>query len=103
MSNGARAAWNEIMAGEKVETKNAKIKSVRLGDFDGRFWGAQICFDYGCCGQCVYFGIDRIHELLNVLGLGLWESLPDTNCRVKASECQVFEIGHFMKDRWFKV
>lgn len=86
-----------------METKNAKISSVRLGDFDGRFWGAQICFDYGGSVQCVYFSADKIRAILRVFYLPFWESLPNTNCRVKASECEVFEIGHFMEDRWFVI
>ena len=87
-----------------MESKNAKISGIRLGNFvNTGFWGVQICFDYGGSGQCVYFGIDRIRELLKVLELPFWERLPTINCRVKASESQVFEIGHFIKDKWFKI
>jgi len=86
-----------------MEIKNAKIRSVHLGNFE-RFWGAKICFGYGDSGlQCVYFGMERIRDLLKVFELSFWESLPGTNCRVKASEVHVFEIGHFMKERWILI
>lgn len=86
-----------------IEMKNAKIQSVRLGNLDGRFWGAQICFNYGGGAQSVHFKAEEIRQLLETVEIVFWESLPDTNCRVKASGVQVFEIGHFMKDRWFKL
>lgn len=83
-------------------TRNARIENVHLGSIE-RFWGAHICFNYGCSKQCTYFSINKIRELLKVLELPLWESLPNTNCRVKASEIEIFEIGHFIKDKWFVV
>lgn len=85
-----------------MEIKNAKIKCVRLGSFE-RFWGAQICLDYNGSGQCVYFGIEKIHRVLNVLSVNFWESLQDTPCRVKADEVHVEAIGHFMKDQWIEI
>jgi len=85
-----------------VEIKNAKIQSVRLGVFE-RFRGAQICFDYGGSSQCTYFSAEKIYKLLKVLKLPFWESLPTTNCRVEASDNQIYKIGHYLNDEWFEI
>lgn len=80
--------------------KNAAIKTVRLGKFE-RFWGVQICFNYGDgTSQCVSFCYKKIPELLEKVGVDFWELLPNTNCRVEQTTDCVSKIGHYIKDEW---
>jgi hypothetical protein len=42
-----------------------------------------------------------IMELLQVVGVRSWEELKGKSIRVKATDEQIEEIGHFLKDEWF--
>jgi len=83
-----------------TEIKNAKIESSRIGNFDNRFWGANIHFDYENSSQGISFKIEMIKELLNVLDLNFWESLPGTYCRIKIKQSSIVEIGNIFEDKW---
>jgi len=83
--------------------QNAKIYRVRLGNFEGRFWGGQICFSYDSCGQCAFVPIIKIGDVLKILSVNFWEELPGTPCRVKANLSHIEAIGNFVKDNWLEL
>lgn len=92
----------------KVEIKNAVIEKTMLGYEDHGIFTYMITLNYGGSGQgfggiCLggEYTDKSIQGLLKALKLEKWESLVGTHVRVKASNCKVFEIGHFMEDSWF--
>ena len=106
------------------EIKNAKIRSTMLGVEDHGIFTFVLNLDYGGSGQgfgtfCLdeplkkdgkflgrvgtAVGMDAIMKVLDVIGVGSWEKLPGQVLRAESDMCQIYRIGHFMKDEWFDI
>lgn len=92
------------------ETKNAVIRSVRLGGYDGfgSMLTAYVDLEYGGSGQSFGgyalggpFTHVFIMGVLEALEADGWEKLVGMSCRVDADYSKVHRIGHYLKNRWF--
>ncbi len=104
-----------------METKNARIESTHLGMEDHGFFTFYLMLDYGGSGQgaggyCLDIWNDDenskgdanqlaksfliIKEIMKTVGVEKWEDLKGKHIRVKAEHAKVYEIGHFLKDKW---
>lgn len=102
-----------------IETKNARIESVRLTIEDHGCLSAWIHLDYGGGGQGfggyaldrydrieknrvgTAWGCEYVRRILEVLEIPTWEKLPGSLIRVRADHGKVHAIGHPLKDKWF--
>ncbi len=94
-----------------IETKNAVIRSVRLGPEDHGILTAWLDLDYG--GVCQEFGGWNlqatgenycghfIKRCLEVIGARDWNELPGKTIRVTHEHTKVHRIGHIIEDKWF--
>lgn len=103
---------------QKIEIKNAIIKSTMLGREDHGLMTFMLYLDYGGGGQgaggyrldsydkekkCsigTAMGLEFIMKILEAVGVEKWEDLKGKHIRVKTSHNKVHEIGHFLKDNW---
>jgi hypothetical protein len=103
-----------------METRNARVENTMLGNEDHGVMVFYLHLDYGGTGQSfggvvldspvneggirsrigTAFGLTAIMRVLEVLGVGKWEALPGTHCRVVADHSRVSRIGHILKDKW---
>lgn len=106
-----------------METKNAVIESTMLGVEDHGIMSFYLYLDYGGSGQgaggyCLDTavknmlgnfdhregtakGMNLIMKILDVVGVEKWEDLKGKHIRVKADDGKVYEIGNFLKEKWF--
>ena len=97
---------------EKEE--NATITSTRIETEDHGIPTLWINFDFGGGGQG-FGGYDARfekhalwpYEIIKVLEVKSWESLPGTNARIRRDKSgmggKIIAIGHIVKDRWLEV
>ena len=92
----------------KIEEKNALIKSTSLGYEDHGMFTGYLHLEYDGGGQgfggYVLSGayLDAfLQRTLKVAGVEKWEDLSGRCIRVRAEHVKVHEIGHFLKDEWF--
>ncbi len=104
-----------------TEEKNAKITSTMLGIEDHGILTFMLHLDYGGGGQgaggyaldaSIYKngkfvgrqgtagGMDIILRILELLDVNMWEDLPGTYCRVRATYTSIEAIGHPLKNNW---
>lgn len=89
--------------------KNAVICHTYLGIGDYGYLTAIISaeHDSGNTGLGTHdlryppYGINYIVKIMEVLGVGSWEELKGTYCRIKRYEDETLVIGHIIKDQWF--
>lgn len=102
---------------------NAKIISTTLGkeDHDIFTFFLHLEFEYGTQGfggycldsynkklkrrVCVGVGLEVINQILDTVGVNIWEKLPGHYVRVKLEKWNspIKEIGNIMKDKWFNI
>lgn len=94
-----------------METRNAIIRSVRLGFEDHGILTAWLDLDYG--SVCQGFGGWNLQAIganycgefvkgcLNVVGVNEWGDLPGKTIRVRQEHEHCHSIGHIVEDRWF--
>lgn len=105
----------------EYELKNAKIERTMLGVEDHGILTCMLTLNYGGSTQGfggfsldrytgergeghregTAYGMEFIRRILETVGVGRWEELPGTHCRVEASFGDVRRIGHIIEDRWF--
>ena len=44
--------------------------------------------------------MELIRQIIELVGVEKWEDLPGKHIRVRADNSQVYEIGHYLNDRW---
>ena len=103
---------------EKIEIRNAIIKSAEIRNDDHGVLTVWLDLDYGGCGQgfggyALYlpesFSYHRMDSLaghfiwrvLEIADVGKWSALVGKTIRVKTIFSQVLAIGHIIKDDWF--
>lgn len=109
------------------EIKNARIRGADIFVEDHGILTAFVDLDYGGGGQGfggygmdrhvprdptlkddrradregVAWGMEFIRRVMATVGVDRWSKLPGTPVRVRADWGKVYEIGHFIEDRWF--
>jgi hypothetical protein len=103
---------------DEMETKNAIIKSVRMGTEDHGMLSIWVDLDYGgCCqgfgGYALYLPKSFTHykmesvagyfifRLLEIAGVERWDAIPGKTIRVRSNHSGVEAIGHIVKEDWF--
>lgn len=102
------------------QTQNAVIESTSLG-FERGIMTFMIHLKFGNGGQgfggyalCEFnkvvderagtaAGLQCIMEILKVLDVKNWESLPGTPCRAYGNAVGLERLGHLLKDKWVDV
>ncbi len=94
---------------DKIE--NALIEKVYLGNNDYGYMSYWLgikkesgsCTSFGT-HDLRFYGIELINRILEVTGVGQWDSLEDTMIRIKIDkDGQTIDIGHIMKDDWLNL
>ena len=98
--------------------QNAKIISTMLGIENHDILSFYLYLDYGDSGQDAGgYALDAwnptkekrigapksmelIRQIIELVGVEKWEDLPGKHIRVRADNSQVYEIGHYLNDRW---
>ena len=102
------------------ETRNAIIRSARLGQNDRGILTAWLDLDYGGSGQgfggfCLYpksfknhgraapnFAGHFLARVMEIAGVDDWSKMPGRTVRARHTEARVIAIGHIIKDDWFE-
>ena len=105
---------------DKIEIKNAKIRSTMLGVEDhgimtcmlhveGDGWGQGFGgYSFDSWDEKLKkrvgssYGIEFIKNILETLEVGKWEQLPGTYVRIENDFGKIYAIGHITKDKWFR-
>ena len=102
---------------------NAKIISTTLGKEDHDAFTFFLYLDFKCGTQgfggyfldsydkklkqrvCVGVGLEVIKQILDTVGVDIWEKLPGNYVRVKVENwgSPIKEIGNIIEDKWFNV
>lgn len=112
--------------GREYELYNARVKSVAIDNENHGALTAWLHLEIGTCMGCGFGGfklgnadsrnddapgtlhymaewVMRCINTLTASGLGTWEGLTGTPCRVLTEGLGggVFAVGHFLQDKWF--
>lgn len=88
-----------------MEEKNGIIRQTKLLDAEGKL-NILIEIQYNEFQRQV-FGeeINTPNDIIDVLravGASAWEDLINHPVRVKATDEEIHEIGHYLEDKWYK-
>lgn len=102
---------------DKMEVKNAVIKSAIITNDDHGLLSAWLALDYGSAVQSFggyslyspgrpndkgnYCGL-FIWRVMEVVGVSKWDQLPGKTIRVRAGWTNIEAIGHIIENKWFE-
>ena len=105
-----------------IEIRHATIESTMLGYEDHGIFTCMIYLNFGGSRQGfggyaldepikiqgkfshregTKYGMRFMQSIINTVGVSSWEKLVGQNVRVKHDNIKVYDIGHFLEDKWF--